>query len=93
MTVHVGWQQEPPNHCKEKVMQHFVAVSAQQILQLRLFSYNLSSRRCLVHVFGKMLIGAEIRRLLVFYSQDPKHRAVRLNNDGLIGCVFLLFCH
>jgi len=34
-----------------------------QILQVRLFSNNLSSRRCLVHVFRIMfvLIGAEIR--------------------------------
>ncbi len=53
----VGWQY-PLNLCKEQVMQHFIAVSAHLSspnITIAVISYNLSTRRCLVHVFRKMI--------------------------------------
>lgn len=50
---------EPPNLCKEQVMQHFIAVTAHlpsPNITIAVISYNLSTRRCLAHVFRKIVL-------------------------------------
>lgn len=74
----LGWQQEQPNHCKEKVMQHIIALSAQlpssNISFAVVFLQPLHQKMLMVHVFGNVFVlgpvrlGAEIKRLEVFYT-------------------------